>query len=325
MTSAARVTTNQDARDGTMADIRDQIRTFSLSRAEGPDRETIQTLYRLVDEINQHFFGGKLDPVVILITPPSSARASADAAEFSGFGCRQQMRIRPSVARGGHNSERPQGVKPFHRMVPGHALEDRERYLWDLALHESVHLWLNQVEDPRRHEHQGHGAPFTAECNRIGALLGLDPVVSRRRNKDDARVGISSAWPFCVRPGGAHGAFYGGLWEHVAAEAADPVPGNDVFDYVAFLRHAWTDPRGTDEGRDAFLREFGLAQVTVAIMPDPPPGDRLVTAGDDAANGSAGVIDGVVVPEEPPASVPVISARPEPVEAPITSAPESGL
>jgi hypothetical protein len=297
MTSAALVTVHQNAGGGTMPDIRDQIRAFSLSRAEGPDREIIQTLYRMVDDINQRFFGGKLDPVVILITPPTSARASADAAEFSGFGCRQQMRIRPNVARGISNADRPQRVKAFYRMVPGHALEDRERYLHDLALHESVHLYLNQIEDPRRHEHQGHGAAFTAECNRIGAMLGLDPVVSRRRQKDGARVGISSAWPFCVRPGGEHGAFYGTLWEHVPAEAADLGPGGDAFDYVAFLRHAWTDPRGTDEGRHAFLREFGLAEVTVAVVPDPLPGDRLVTAGDDAANGSDEVIDGLVVAE----------------------------
>ena len=57
MTSAALVTTSQDARDGTMSDIRDQIRAFSLSRAEGPDREIIRALYRMEDEINQRFFG----------------------------------------------------------------------------------------------------------------------------------------------------------------------------------------------------------------------------------------------------------------------------
>jgi hypothetical protein len=105
-----------------------------------------------------------------------------------------------------------------------------------------------------------------------------------------------------------------------AAVAARIVVGDRTTKLAVLAVH-----RGTDQGRHAFLREFGLAEVTVAIMPDPPPGDRLVTANDDAANGSAGVIDGVVVPEEPPASVPVISARPEPVEAPITSAPESGL
>jgi hypothetical protein len=309
LTSMTLVTTSHDTRNGMMPDIREQIRAFSLSRAEGPDREIIQALYRIFDEHNAAFWGGQLDPVVILITPPPSARASADAAEFSGFGCRQQMRVRPNIARGICNSERPQGVREFHRMVPGHALEERLRWLSDLTLHEMIHLWLNQIEHPGRHEHQGHGAPFTAACNRIGGLLGLEPVVSRRRMKDGARVGISSAWPFYVRPGGMYGGFYGGLWERVVAEAADPPPDDAAFDGAVFLYSAWTDCRVQDGDRWAFMRRVGLAEIAVAVMPDLPPGDRLVTAGDDTANGSA-------VAREAVASPPTIEAEPERVEAP---------
>jgi hypothetical protein len=287
-----------------MPDIRDQIRAFSLSKAEGPDRDIIQALYRMFHEHNAAYWGGRLDPAPILITPPTSARASADAAEFSGFGCRQQMRIRPSFARGIHNSDRAQGVKAFYRMVPGHALEDRERYLSDLALHEMIHLWLNQIDDPKRDEHQGHGAPFTAECNRLGAMLGLDPVVSRRRKTDDARVGISSEWPFCVRPGGAHGPFYDTLWELVPAEAPDPTPGEEAFHGFERAHAVIEDPRFTDDDMRQLLKHFSWVQIAVAAMPDLPPGDRLVTAGDDTANGSAVV------------SPPTILAKPERVEAP---------
>jgi hypothetical protein len=329
MTRTALVTASHDTKGGSMPDIRDQIRAFSLSKAEGPDREIIRELYRMFDEHNAAHFGGRLDPVVILITPPTSARASADAAEFSGFGCRQQMRIRPSIARGSHNADRPQGVKAFYRMVPGHALENRLRWLSDLVLHEMIHLWLNQIEDPRRDEHQGHGAPYTAECNRIGGMLGLDPVVSRRRKTDGARVGISSDWPQNVRPGGPHGPFYGTLWEFVPAEAPDPVPDEEPFHGFERARAVIEDPRFTDDDTRQLLKHFSWVQIAVAVMPDLPPGDRLVTANGDAANGSDAVIDGKVLPDEPPgaprrdqAAVPRISAQPEPASKPVeTSSP----
>src|ERR671914_804974 len=114
-----------------------------------------------------------------------------------------------------------------------------------------VHLWLNQIEAPGRHEHQGHGAVFTAECNRIGAELGLPPVRSRRRKGDLRDAPISSQWPFCVRPGGEYGGFYGDLWERVPGEEEEPEPSQLqklLETYAAFVR-IWIDPATTDEDR----------------------------------------------------------------------------
>jgi hypothetical protein len=255
-----------------MSDIRSEIRAFSLSEAEGPDREIVRALYETFDRHNTVFWAGELHPVPILISPPTSARAFADASEFSGFGCKQQMRVRPSVARGIHNSDRQPGVKPFHRMTPEHDLEDRLRWLSDLVLHEMVHLWLNQIEHPGQHEHQGHGAAFTSECNRIGTVLGLPLVKSRRRRNDPPSLPISGQWPQNVRPGGDCGPFYGQLWEAVAAI-------DEPFDGFAQLCAAWEDPRVTETDRRRFMRRYGMAEVAVAIVPDAP---CLVTISDDA-------------------------------------------
>jgi hypothetical protein len=89
--------------------IREQLRAFSLKDAEGPDRDVIRACYAFFDRHNEAFWGGELRPVPILVTPPTSPRAYADAAEFSGFGCKQQMRVRPTCARGDRGCRRGAG------------------------------------------------------------------------------------------------------------------------------------------------------------------------------------------------------------------------
>jgi Helix-turn-helix len=276
-------------------DIRARIREFSLTEAEGPDASVIAALYRFFDEHNEAFWGGKVHPVPILITPPTSARAYADAAEFSAFGCRQQLRVRPGVARGTHNRTKDQGTTAFWRMRGNHAPEGRLRWLSDLVLHEMVHLWLSQIEDPHREEHDGHGRSFTDECNRIGGMLGLPEVQARRRKQDPRDLPISPDWPFCCRPAGMYGRHYLDLWEQVPA-AVQP------FDGLAHLVAAWGDERVTDAHRTEFLALNGLvraqldlvdvatngdarAHETVAPPPAPPPPD-VVVADDDEPLGS---------------------------------------
>ena len=235
-------------------DIRAAMREHALSKAEGPDRELIAALYVDFDELNARFWQGELEPAPIMVTPPTSPRAFADAAEYSGFGCRQQMRIRASVARGEHNQDKPAGTRPFWRMRAGHNLADRQRWLRDLVLHEMVHLWLNQNDAPLRHEHRGHGRPFTAECNRMSDEMGLPPVVIRRRKSDPVNLSISSEWPHNVRPGGEHGEFYGDLWELVPAVRQL----EEAFSGFAALCAAWEDERTSHADHEQFCARYGL-------------------------------------------------------------------
>ncbi len=236
-------------------DIRAQLRAFSLERSEGPDANIIRALYASFDEHNGRFWGGGLLPVPILVTNPHTTRAFADASEFSGFGCKQQMRMRTACARGSYPTKFEPGKRGFWRMRPGHRFEDRVRWLSDVVLHEMIHLWLNQIDAPGRNEHQGHGAIFTAECNRIGTELGLLPVRIRRRNSDPRETPASPQWPHCVRPGGMYGAFYGDLWEWVPGEGEEVEPSQLqklLAAYTALVK-VWIDPATTDEDRERFM------------------------------------------------------------------------
>jgi hypothetical protein len=205
-------------------DIQTAIMEFSLIKADGPDRGLIVELYKAFRLNNETYFGGSLEPAPILLTPPTSPKAQADYANFSAFGCKHQIRVRPACARGVYPTGAYEGVpRKGWRMRPGHPIEDRLVWLQDLVLHEMVHLAMEQ-RGVREDGYKGHGPVFTSECNRIGAMLGLPNVRSKRRKGQGEEVLISSQWPFCAWPGGEHRCKrYGQLWEFVDApeEAED--------------------------------------------------------------------------------------------------------
>jgi hypothetical protein len=306
-------------------DIRQRVLAFSLEEAEGPDRDVIKACCEAFGRHSAAFWGGELQPVPILITPPTSAHAQADAAEYSGFGCRQQMRIRPACARGAY----PTGVvKPGGwRMRPGHDFADRLLWRGDLILHEAVHLWLNQIEAEGRHEHKGHGKPFTAECNRISGLLGLPQVRARRRRGEPRELPISPEWPFCVRPGGEFGGFYGTLWERVDGEVEPPeAPATQLEKLIAIWEHETT----TDVDRAAFGRRYGLVEFAYGHVVEPAPTGTEVGRARRKRD-AGGTVDGdtwqpptvlIAAPVEPepepepdPEPEPEVEPEPEPVRA----------
>jgi hypothetical protein len=195
-------------------DIDEQVRALIRRQAQeaavGPYAALVTPLYRAFDELNEAYFDGLIRPTAILISPPTSAKAIADACHFSSWAGYFQIRLRPTVVEGRYPAG-AYGEKKFagHRMRPGHAVEDRLRYLADNLLHEMMHVFLDQQDVPRRDEYKGHGPVFTDLCNAIGAKMGLPKVFVRRRKDDPKSLPLSADWPCCVRPGGEHGSFYG--------------------------------------------------------------------------------------------------------------------
>jgi hypothetical protein len=212
------VETNENLMSKRPTAIQTAIMEFSLSKADGPDRELIVALYEAFRFNNKTYFGGDLDPAPILLTTPTSPKAQADYANFSAFGCRHQIRVRPACARGVYPTGAYEGVpRKGWRMRPGHPIEDRLVWLQDLVLHEMVHLAMEQ-RGVREDGYKGHGPVFTSEVNRIGTMLGLPSVRSKRRKGQGEEILISSQWPFCAWPGGEHRCErYGQLWEYVDA------------------------------------------------------------------------------------------------------------
>jgi hypothetical protein len=136
--------------------------------------ESARTLYAAFAEYNARFFAGKLGSPLVLITQPQSLRNLGDYIERDVMGLESRIRIAPVAVRQG------------------------ERFARDVLLHEMIHAWQSEVADVHEKGYRGHGPKFAAECNRIGALLGLPPVgVKGRRGLPDCIY-----WPLCVRPDG---------------------------------------------------------------------------------------------------------------------------
>lgn len=135
-----------------------------------------QALYTTAAEYNAAHFGGLLTAIMVEITTPGSPRALAT-----------------------HEPKTPEGVDCVIRIAPS-VVAAGDKLAFDVLLHEMIHVWQTET-DNREPGYAGHGPKFAAECNRIGAALGLAPVgVKGRDGLPDC-----AQWPLNVRPEGYYG------------------------------------------------------------------------------------------------------------------------
>lgn len=135
-----------------------------------------QALYVAARKLNADHFGGCLTAILVEITAPGSPRALAT-----------------------HEPRTPEGVDCVIRIAPS-VVEAGDRLAQDVLLHEMIHVWQAET-DNREPGYAGHGPKFAAQCNLIGATLGLAPVgVKGRGGLPDC-----AQWPLNVRPEGYYG------------------------------------------------------------------------------------------------------------------------
>jgi hypothetical protein len=70
----------------------------------------------------------------------------------------------------------------------------------DVLLHETIHQYHNEVTGKTEDSYHGHGPAFAAECNRIGAILGLPEVRPVKRRGKGKHLPSCAYWPLNVRP-----------------------------------------------------------------------------------------------------------------------------
>jgi len=174
------------------ADInhRRQFEQFVLGDAAEWHREHLGDLYKFWNSWNEEFFESKMQPPYILLATPSCTRAEGDCAMRSGFGGLSQIRIRPSLVTGTHP-----------RLLPGHTLEGRRRYVRDVLLHEMIHQWQQERTGILERSYHGHGPSFRDKCNEIGRKMGLPPVGTKTRG-GVLTLPNCAHWPSNVRPTG---------------------------------------------------------------------------------------------------------------------------
>jgi hypothetical protein len=170
-------------------------------------RAHLEHLYRHWVSANGDYFGNACIQPHIVLAEPKSPSALGDHAKVSGWGSKNQIRIRPSLITGKHKS-----LKPGDEYAEG-----RTRFVEDVLLHESVHQYCDEALHHDEESYKGHGPIFAGECNRIGAILGLSlvrPAKARGKNKD---LPSCAQWPHNVRPAGYY----------LGALAGPPKPDDD--------------------------------------------------------------------------------------------------
>ena len=152
---------------------------------------TVSKLLHLWNHWNTEFFDNSFQaPPIILLAEPSKPSRLGDYSPVGAYGSRSQIRIRPSLLTGTHP-----------HTLPGKEYE-KGRFLFvaDIALHETIHLWQDEIEGDLEPAYHGHGPLFRDKCNEIGQKLGLLPVRTCKKRGKDAELPSCSHFPHNVRP-----------------------------------------------------------------------------------------------------------------------------
>jgi hypothetical protein len=160
---------------------------------------TVSKLIHLWNYWNTEYFDNSFKaPPIILLAEPSKPSRLGDYSPVGAYGSRSQIRIRPSLLSGTHP-----------HMLPGKEYK-KGRFLFvaDVALHETIHLWQDEIEGDLEDSYHGHGPLFRDKCNEIGEKLGLSPVRTCKKRGKDAELPSCSHFPHNVRPAGYYQGAY---------------------------------------------------------------------------------------------------------------------
>ncbi len=152
---------------------------------------TVSMLLCLWNYWNEHFFDNSFKaPPIILLAEPSKPSVLGSYSVIGAYGSHSQIRIRPSLMSGTHP-----------HMLPGEQhRKGRFLFVADVCLHETIHLWQDEVMGDLEESYHGHGPLFRDKCNEIGQKLGLPPVRTCKKRGKDAELSSCSNFPHNVRP-----------------------------------------------------------------------------------------------------------------------------
>ena len=77
---------------------REEFAAFSIKHGHEAYRAILESLYTLWEGWNRDYFAGKLVKPHILLAEPKSPRALGDHLNISGWGSKNQIRVRPSFS-----------------------------------------------------------------------------------------------------------------------------------------------------------------------------------------------------------------------------------
>lgn len=175
---------------------------YAVEAAEPWHRHHLTGLYAHWQEYNTTYFDSKLSVPYLLFGYPGSARVMGLCSNYSGWGGKLAITIRYHLVDGNDKI-----LRTGEQYTAG-----RARFMTDVLLHEMIHQYHFEITGKTEDSYKGHGPAFAAECNRIGALLGLPEVrPAKARGKHKALPSCAN-WPHNVRPAD----YYAGAYAHQA-------------------------------------------------------------------------------------------------------------
>jgi len=169
---------------------RHQFSKFVEERARPGYKRIMNALNRRWKKCNQEFFKAEMIIPYIFLSEPTHSHVLGQYHPTSSFGAPAEIRIRPSLAWGGHPC-----VNKGKKFEKGRLL-----YVADVLLHEMVHQWQHEVIKNLEPMYSGHGPLFRDKCNEIGERLGLGMVRTGKARGKHANLPSCSHWPHNVRP-----------------------------------------------------------------------------------------------------------------------------
>ena len=109
---------------------------------------------------------------------------------MGAYGARSQIKIRPSLMSGTH---------PHILSGPKYE-QGRFLFIVDVLLHETIHLWQDEIVGYLEDSYHGHGPAFRDKCNEIGRRFGLPPVRTCKNRGKYRDLPSCSLFPHNVRP-----------------------------------------------------------------------------------------------------------------------------
>ncbi len=198
---------------------------YVMEHAEEWHRTHLTHLYECWEGWNEDHFASQLWPPYIQLAEPSNPRRFGQCGPVSGFGGKQEIRLRPSLLTGTH---------PRVNAGSGYA-HGRTLFVDDVLLHEMIHQWQQEISGKTDEGYHGHGPAFRNMANVIGARLGLGRVRTSKERGEDKDLPSCSYWPHIVRPKDPD--YYQGAYVPASGSGHKtvPLPIADIGDAVAIL------------------------------------------------------------------------------------------
>jgi len=161
---------------------------FVLNDADELYRGPLRDLYHTWQDLNELHFNQRLKVphLTIAAGPPQALGFFKSLTDYGG---RTQITIDARIL----TASRKFVLTPW-------PAEGNRLFVYDILLHEMIHQYLAEIEHYDDRENRKHGEGFTDVCNRIGRVMGVPRVYTRRRRAQDRGKPLANSWPINVRP-----------------------------------------------------------------------------------------------------------------------------